>query len=161
MNKSAFLILALFATSSYALEATIELQIQSMYEKRLERFQTAPTPAARADAYVADIVENAVWLPQNAPPLRGREAVRKWSSDFFTRWTLEIDSCEYEPMIIDEKIAVRRFTCSGTYIDRDDGRRIPFSQKYVDVLQMQPDRTWKLESHMWSSNDKQASIWSE
>ena len=156
-----FFILPFVVTNAYAQEPTDEQQIRAMYAYRIERFQTAPTPEAQADAYVADIVEDAVWLPQNAPPVRGKESVRKWSVGFFSQWILEIGSCETEPMLIGDGIAVSRFLCSGTYVERGTGRAVPFTQKYVDVLQKQTDETWKLESHMWSSNDKLASIWSE
>jgi len=161
MNKIILIGFAFFAISANSQEPANESQIQAMFEDRLARFQGAPTPEAKADAYVKDVVDNAVWLPQSAPPVRGKEAVRTWSVDFFSKWILEIDSCEIEPMLIDEEMAVRRFSCNGTYVEIGSERRIPFSQKYVDVLQKQSDGTWKLESHMWSSNNKLPSIWSE
>jgi ketosteroid isomerase-like protein len=112
-----------------------------------------------ADAYVEDLTEDAVWMPQNAPPVRGKAAVHAWAEEFFGQYILEIDSQEVEPLQIGEKLAIRRFVSTGTYVERESSRRVPFDQKYIDVLEKQPDGSWKLTSHMWSSNNKEASIW--
>ena len=161
MRIAVFAFLILVAINVVAQERESESRITAMYESRLKTFQMAPTPEAMADAYVADIVDDAVWMPQGGPPVRGKPAVRKWAIDFFATWILEIDDSEFEPMNVGEKIAIRRWVTNGTYVERSSGRRIPFSQKYIDVLEHQSDGSWKLESHMWSSNDRSASIWSE
>jgi ketosteroid isomerase-like protein len=161
MAKVLGVVLLLFSISTLAQSDSIGQQIQSMYDSRLERFQTAPTPEAMADAYVADIVDDAVWMPQGGAPVRGKTDVREWAVDFFATWILEITNSEFEPIIVGEDLAIRRWVTNGVYVERSTGRRIPFSQKYIDILEKQPDGTWKLESHMWSSNDRDPSIWVE
>ena len=161
MRMAVFAFLISVAITVVAQEREAESRIAAMYESRLKAFQTAPTPEAMADAYVADIVDDAVWMPQGGPPVQGKPAVREWAIDFFATWILEIDDSEFDPINIGENIAIRRWVTNGTYIERSSGRSIPFSQKYIDVLERQNDGSWKLESHMWSSNDRYASIWSE
>lgn len=158
----AFTILMLIIVASptiFGQERQEAVEIQAMYASRLDSFQSAPTPEAQANAYVSDVAENAVWMPQNAAPVRGKAAVRAYIEDFFRAYVLEIDSQEIESLDAGSELAIRRFLTSGTYVIRATGERVPFDQKYIDVLRKQPDGSWKLTLHMWSSNNSEPSIW--
>ncbi|MDA1066575.1 MAG: hypothetical protein O3C43_08745 [Verrucomicrobia bacterium] len=130
-----------------------------MYAQRLQSFQSAPSPSEMADAYVADVAVDAVWMPQNSAPIVGRDAIRDWSVDFFSSYELEIRAQNIAPLEIGKEMALRRFTTTGVYVDRSTQTQHPFDQKYVDILKLQPDGTWKLTLHMWSSNGSGQSIW--
>ena len=149
------------AANGTAQEPSVDDQIMEMYGNRLDNFQSAATAEARADAYVADIVDEAVWMPQGGEPVRGKKAVHEWAVNFFATWILEIDGGEFEPIIVGENFAIRRWVGNGAYEERASGRRIPYSHNYIDILQKQSDGSWKLASHMWNSNNRLPSIWSE
>ena len=161
MLRFLLILICFSAVDAHAQSGSEEQKIQSMYEARLHKFQSAPTPEAMAAAYVEDIVDDAVWMPQGGAPVRGKDAVREWAVSFFATWVLEISGSEFEPMNIGQDLAIRRWITNGNYVERSTGRRISFSQKYIDILERQADGSWKLESHMWSSNDRNPSIWAE
>jgi len=133
--------------------------IASMYAPRLQSFQSAPSPSDMADAYVADVAVDAVWMPQNSVPIEGRDAIRDWAVEFFSAYQLVVGAQVDAPLEISEGIALRRFTTTGVYVDRTTQAQYPFDQKYIDILKLQPDGTWKLALHMWSSNGSGQSIW--
>jgi hypothetical protein len=57
MTRITLISLFLIATSATAQAPTAADQILEMYNSRFEGFQTAATAEAKADAYVADIVD--------------------------------------------------------------------------------------------------------
>ncbi|MHC4929310.1 MAG: YybH family protein [Planctomycetota bacterium] len=161
MTRITLISLFLIATSATAQAPTAADQILEMYNSRFEGFQTAATAEAKADAYVADIVDGAVWMPQGGDPVRGKKAVHDWAVNFFATWILEVSDGEEEPIIVGEKFAIKRWVGNGVYEERATGRRIPYSQNYVDILEKQSDGTWKLTTHIWNNNNRLPSIWSE
>jgi hypothetical protein len=84
-----------------------------------------------------------------------------WAVNFFATWILEVSDGEEEPIIVGEKFAIKRWVGNGVYEERATGRRIPYSQNYVDILEKQSDGTWKLTTHIWNNNNRLPSIWSE
>jgi ketosteroid isomerase-like protein len=133
--------------------------IESMYEATSVARQNASSPAEMADAYVTNLAEDAVWMVPNAPPVRGRNAVRDWAKAFFAQYDLEADHVDMEPMTITSEIAVRQWTAMGRYIPLSGEEPVPFDQKFVDILRRKPDGSWEKWQHMWSSNNKEPSIW--
>lgn len=155
----ALILMTVAAATGFAQERQEDIEIQDMYASRLASFQSASTPESQADAYVLDVTEDAVWMPQNAPPVRGKTAVHAYIEEFFRTYVLEIESQEIESLDAGSELAIRRFLTSGTYVVRETGERIPFDQKYIDVLKKQPDGSWKITLHMWSNNNTEPSIW--
>ena len=133
--------------------------IEEMFDARFEAFITAPDPAAQAEAYFEYVTDDAWWMPPGEPVVRGKEEIRTWVESFFRSFTLDVDEHRYETPEVGSTLAVRRFTAVGRYIPRSGGDPIPFSQKYIDVLRKQPDGSWKLSLHTWSTNDALPSIW--
>jgi ketosteroid isomerase-like protein len=147
------------STTAFGQERQEAIEIQSMYASRFNSFQSASTPEAQADAYVLDVADDAVWMPQNAAPVRGKAAVRAYIEEFFRTYILETDSQVIESLDADGELASRRFMTDGTYVIRATGKRVAFDQKYIDVLKKQPDGSWKITLHMWSNNNSEPSIW--
>ena len=154
-------LLIVIGSGASAQSVSSEAEIQAMYESRLNKFQTAPTPEAMADAYVADITDDAIWMPEGSPIVRGRDNVRDWAVWFFSTWKLEIGDSVAEPMLIDGNTAIRRWSSNGTYENKATGERVPFSQKYVDILRRDETGRWRLECHVWSTNNRDFSIWTQ
>jgi uncharacterized protein (TIGR02246 family) len=126
--------------------------IASMYATRLETIQAAGTIDQILEAYVATLADDAVWMPPNSPAVVGKEAINSWARDFFSRYTLDVDSLPVEVLEVGNELAVRRFRSVGRYIPSDGGEPVPYDQKYVDILRRQPDGSWSIALHMWSSN---------
>jgi len=133
--------------------------IASMYAARLQTIQTAGTIDQIVEAYVATVADDAVWMPPNSPAVVGKEAIRSWAWGFFSRYALDVDSLPVEVLQVGDQLAVRRFRSMGRYIPSDGGETVPYDQKYVDILRREPDGSWSITLHMWSSNTAGQTIW--
>jgi ketosteroid isomerase-like protein len=133
--------------------------IEALAGWRFEAFQNAPTPAARADAYVGGVAEDAVWMPPHASLVRGRSAIREWAEEFFSNWELEIATSTDVTTSLSEDLAVRRWTSMGTFVPYAGGDPVPFHQKFIEVLSKQPDGSWLISMRMWNSNNDEPDIW--
>jgi uncharacterized protein (TIGR02246 family) len=151
------------ATSSQAPQAvSVESDIAAINELRSERFeafQNAPTPAAKADAYVRGVAEDAIWMPPHSSLVSGRDAIREWANEFFSNWTFEIAASTDVTVKISGDLAVRRWVSMGTYAPQGAGEPVQFHQKFVEVLTRQEDGSWLISIQMWSSNNNQPDIW--
>lgn len=151
------------AASSQAPRTTsVESDLAAIEEvafNRFEAFQSAPTPAAQADAYVRDVAVDAVWMPPHASLVSGRDAIRDWAEEFFSNWVLEISASTDVRTMISGDLAVRRWVSMGTHLSRGDGEAVPFHMKSVEVFSRQDDGSWVISLRMWSGNNDQPDIW--
>ena len=90
--------------------------ISEMLSSRFYDFQNAPNPMEQAKVYVRNLSNDAVWMPQNSEPIKGKENVHKFAGWFFTTYQLVIDPEKtiYEEPIIGNELAVQRFQAWGT-----------------------------------------------
>ena len=133
--------------------------ILSMYATRLQTIQSAGTLDEILEAYVATVADDAVWMPPNSPAVAGKDAIRAWARDFFSRYALDVDSLPVEALEVGDRLAVRRYRSVGRYIPSDGGEPVPYDQKYVDVLRRGSTGSWEIALHMWSPNAAGRTIW--
>jgi uncharacterized protein (TIGR02246 family) len=127
--------------------------IKDMYDKRSARMQ-----ARGADGYAEVSANDAVLMPPSAPAIVGRNAIRRWAQNFFSRYTIKF-SITSEEIKVSGNVAIRHFTAVGTYTPVAGGDTIEFDQKYLDILQKQKDGSWQISYHVWSSNNDLPGIW--
>ena len=135
--------------------------IASMYAERSERMQGGSSLEDVLEAYMSVLPEDVVWMPQNSPPLVGKQAVESWARDFFARYSLDVDSLPMDILEIGTDLALRRWRSVGRYIPSDGSEPVPYDQKYVDCLRKTTDGSWQVVMHMWSSNNADPTIWDE
>ncbi|MCI0438383.1 MAG: SgcJ/EcaC family oxidoreductase [Chloroflexi bacterium] len=112
-----------------------------------------------ADRYAALFTDYAVLMPPNAPIVAGRAAIRHWASRFFQHWILEASAFSIDKQEVGDTVAFCRYSTAGKYLPKPDGDPIPYDQKYMDALVKDSDNSWKFAAHMWSSNNKERSVW--
>ena len=135
--------------------------IAAMYAERLERMQGGSSPEDLLESYMSGLPEDAVWMPQNSPPLVGKGAVESWARDFLARYSLDVDSLPMDFLELGTDLAVRRWRSVGRYVPSDGSAPIPYDQKYVDCLRKTTDGSWQIVMHMWSSNNTEPTIWGD
>lgn len=140
-----------------SVEADLEA-IEAAAFDRFEAFQSAPTPAAQADAYVQGVAADAVWMPPDASLVSGRDAIRDWAEEYFSTWVLEVSASTDVKTVISGDLAVRRWVSMGTLNSRDGGDAVPFHMKSVEVFSRLSDGSWVLSIRMWNSNNDQPDI---
>ena len=133
--------------------------IESLYQERSALIQGRDDSSSIAEAYVAIVAENAVWMPPNAPKVQGREAIQSWAEEFFGRYTIVVKSPTLEKLHLDGDLAVRRYSSVGEYIPKNGGDAVPYDQKYIDVLERDSSGSWRITHHMWSSNKAAPTVW--
>jgi ketosteroid isomerase-like protein len=134
--------------------------IEEMLSERFNEFQNSTDPNLKAQIYVKDVDNDAVWMPPNSKLIRGKEEIRNWGEWFFSNYKLVLDPKEqyFEEPVIDGNVAYRRFTSGGYYIVISSGDSVRFHQKYIDTFK-KINGSWKITTHMWSSDNLDVSIW--
>ena len=103
------------------------------------------------EGFMAIIDENAIFLPPNAPPLRGMETIRPV-------YKTEFDSFDFDVTITTEEVHVcgdLAFSLdiwNGSMMPKDGSEPIDFDNKNLVIYQRQPDGSWKTLRAMFSSN---------
>lgn len=115
---------------------------------------------ARAKAFnnsdAAGIAEHftkdAILMAPGVPAMEGREAVRDYYQSIFDEYETELDSY-YEEIKIDGDLAYGRGVAKVTLIPKNDTESSSSTSKYLNILQRQPDGTWKTTHDIWNSSD--------
>ena len=104
------------------------------------------------DALMAEIVDDAVWLPPGQGPVEGKEAIREFYEGLFSRVRLEGRlSPEDREVVIMGDWAVFRGVLVGTVTPIEGGEPTPLANKVVNLLRREPDGTWRHVWDIWNS----------
>jgi ketosteroid isomerase-like protein len=96
---------------------------------------------------MAEITDDAVWMPPDVAPLVGKEAVRSFYQGLFAQVELEGHlSPENQELHIFGDWAVFRGVVVGSVRPRGGGEPAVLSNKVVNVLRRDADGSWK---HVW------------
>jgi uncharacterized protein (TIGR02246 family) len=116
----------------------------------IERHNVAVEQALSAgdlDALMAEIAEDAVWLPPGEEPIEGKEAIRAFYEDLFSQVRLEGRlSPEHLEVHVMGDWAVLRGVLVGSVTPLGGGEPASLANKFVNVLRREPDGSWK---HVW------------
>ena len=95
------------------------------------------------------LTDDVVWMPPGEPALVGKDALRDWYNvdDF----SLEISHKTKEARV-DGDLAYNWGIATGAVTRKADGKRVPLSNKYIQVLRKQPDGAWKISHVIWNGN---------
>ena len=110
------------------------------------------------EEYVAQFVEDGVLMVPHSPAVRGQAALGDWLKGFFAEWSFEVDSMSFEGVAIGDRVAYTWWNSAGRYVSAD-GEKVPYDQKYLDVLVREPGGPWRFAAHMVNSNVEEGSIW--
>lgn len=119
--------------------------------KSLRSQYMAAQDAGDPDGCVSFWSEDGVLMPPNAPSVSGRQALRAWYEEAFKQFEFKF-TIEYEQAEETGDWAFARGRYSGSIIPRAGGEAIQDRGKILEVLKRQADGTWKMASHMWSSD---------
>lgn len=128
--------------------------VNVMYEVWIQDFI-----AHGLDGYVAHFTREGTFMPPKSMPVIGKPAVRSWMEAFGNHLTIQIDELVRDKIEVSGDLAYCRYHATGTYGIQSSGKVVAFDQKYLDVLKKQPDGTWKIAYHTWSSNNMLPSVW--
>jgi len=113
------------------------------------------------DTYISCYTKDGVLMPPHAQPIVGRAALEAYMTEWFGSWELQDHVAFMDDQRIGGSIAFCRYQTEGKYLPRAGGDPVPYTHKYIDTLVRQPDGSWLIAVHMWSSNVPGSSVWTE
>lgn len=115
---------------------------------------------ARAEAFnnsdasgIAEyFTEDAILMAPGVPATEGREAVRDYYQSIFDEYEPELESY-YEEVKIDGDLAYGRGEAIVKLVPKNGEEPFTSTSKYLNILQRQPDGTWKTIHDIWNANE--------
>lgn len=113
------------------------------------------------DTYVSCYTEDGVLMPPHAHPVVGQSGLVAYMTDWFGSWQLQGHAASMEEQRAGGSVAFCRYRTEGRYLPRAGGDPVPYSHTYIDTLIKQPDGSWLIAVHMWSSNVAGSNVWTK
>lgn len=97
--------------------------------------------------------EHAVLLAPHAPLHHGREEILHAYQQAAKASSERIDRSDIEDLRVSGNLAVAQGEDAGLSTPRNGGEPTRFNEKWLMVLERQPDSTWKVIYEMWNDNN--------
>jgi uncharacterized protein (TIGR02246 family) len=111
------------------------------------------------ETYISCYTDDGVMMPPHAQPVVGRAALDAYMTDWLGTWQLEGHVAFMDDQRVGGSVAFCRYRTEGRYLPRSGGDPVPYTHKYIDTLIRQPDGSWLIAVHMWSSNVAGSNVW--
>ena len=107
--------------------------------------------AGDVDGIMNTCSDDVVFMPPEAPPVSGGDAVRAFFEEFLAAFDASIElSREY--ITVDGDVAYEWGTVSGSATG-PDGQSESVNNTYLIVYERDQDGTWKQSKNIWNSNE--------
>ena len=98
--------------------------------------------AGNIDRWLFFFTEDAVSIPQNEPPLVGKDQIRVWIKDMSDQVTFDMDITNKEVEVAGDW-AFSRGTYTLTLTPKESGQSVLIDGRYITIFTRQPDGGWK------------------
>lgn len=123
------------------------LEIKAMSQARADAFN-----AGDAAAIAAHFTAEAVLMAPNTPKKIGPEAVEAYYQEIFDGYRTGLES-GYEAVRVDGDLAFGRGFAKVTLLSKTTGDTTYSTSKYLNILERQPDGSWKTTHDIWNANE--------
>ena len=130
---------------------TQEDAIRRLVGEDYDKAMDAGDISAKMRLYTAD----AVLMPPEGSAVSGQEAIRLWHEALFKKATSQGVSKVDEIQILGEW-GFARGTYSGTVTPRSGGQRSSVSEKWLVLVRLQADGSWKIARDIWNEKPQPA-----
>lgn len=107
--------------------------------------------AGDVDGILDTCGDDIVFMPPEAPPVRGIEAAREFLAEFLDAFDITIELSRDE-ITVEGDLAYEWGTVSGT-LSSPDADSQPVSNTYLIVYQRGPEGAWAQSKHIWNANE--------
>ncbi len=145
--------LVFFVAMQVLAQESKETQLVAFFESL-----AASTQSDGSAAYEGHFMPDAVMFLPNRQPLMGRGAIGRWFTDFRQSFLMELDQYNQDQMDIMGDVALVRSSSTGHYIVTETGEKVPFVQKFLDVLRYEGG-SWYMTYHVASSSTFEPGLW--
>ncbi|WP_162415459.1 YybH family protein [Cyclobacterium roseum] len=122
-------------------------EIKAMSQARADAFN-AGDAAAIATYFTTD----AVLMAPNTPKKIGPEAVEAYYQEIFDNYRTGLES-GYDAVRVDGDLAFGRGFAKVTLFSKTTGDTTYATSKYLNILERQPDGSWKTTHDIWNANE--------
>lgn len=123
------------------------LEIKAMSQARADAFN-----AGDAAAIAAHFTTDAVLMAPNTPKKIGPEAVEAYYQEIFDNYRTGLES-GYDAVRVDGDLAFGRGFAKVTLFSKTTGDTTYATSKYLNILERQPDGSWKTTHDIWNANE--------
>ena len=120
--------------------------------EKIRQFVKAWTEAMNTgdiETIMSMVTDDCVRIPPNAPPLIGKEAIRKDQQQSFDQFTFKGDEAVVD-FHVSGDFAFSRGTWAYSLTPKSGGESEKANGGFIDIYQKQPDGSWKLFWNTWS-----------
>src|SRR5690606_2536911 len=122
--------------------------IVAVSEARAEAFNNSD-----ADGIARHFTEDALLMPPGRPVMRGRASVKSYYQAIVDAYRPELTS-RYEEVRVSGGLAYGRGTAHVKLTPIQGGEPLVSTSTYLNILELQPDGTWKTTHDIWNSVEK-------
>lgn len=122
-------------------------EIKAMSQARADAFNVGD-----AAAIATHFTTEAVLMAPNTPPKIGPEAVEAYYQEIFDNYRTGLES-GYDAVRVDGDLAFGRGFAKVTLFSKTTGDTTYATSKYLNILERQPDGSWKTTHDIWNANE--------
>ena len=101
---------------------------------------------------MAHVADDVLFMPPGEPPVRGRDAVRKWMTGFLTQYRTKSLTLADREVRVDSSWAVELGTFEWTLEPMAGGSAVVDRGNYMQVWQLQGDTAWRFAREVYNSS---------
>ena len=110
--------------------------------------------------YVSHYMSEGVLMAPNRPAIEGREEIGAWFEKFQAILELDVETFEQAQVDVIGEVALVRYLTAGNYLKKKSQERVPYEQKYLDVLRW-VEGGWLIAYHAAGSCTFTPGVWDE
>ncbi len=103
------------------------------------------------DTLMSDLTDDVVYQLPGSPEIAGKEAVRKWVSDYFGAYRTKWEKASIG-FTVNGDWAFERYTYKSTDTDKKSGAITTDVGKGINIFHRGPDGKWRVAIDGWSSD---------
>lgn len=129
--------------------------------KQKEENAISEVSAARAKAFnngdalgiAIHFTEDAFLMAPGKPAIRGRQAVQSYYQSIFDKYNAVLES-KYDEVFVSGRLGYGKGFAKVILISKSGGDSLFSTSKYINIMQKQPDGTWKTTHDIWNDNEE-------
>ena len=104
------------------------------------------------DTFMSYVAEDVLFMPPGEPAVRGRDAVRKWMTDFLAQYRTSSLTLADREVVVGSGWAVELGTFEWALQPAGGGSAVTDRGNYMQVWKEQADRTWRFSREVYNSS---------
>ena len=133
-------------------ESAVDIEVDVEAIKNWVKESYAAADSGDVENYISFWAEDVIWMPPDAPIIKGKSAIREMLQPYFEQLTMHRE-ISVEEIEVNDDFAFTRINSDEKYTPRTgEGESIEASFKAIVLLQRMADGIWLGTHYIWNSN---------